>query len=337
VSVKAGGSVTVPNISTGATKVSLKTANGWVFTGETRVEAGKAAAFSFSDRQQDFETKADGVGITIVNYKGQGASVVIPASVNGKNVTTIGAYAFSGCESLTSVTIPDGVTTIGERAFFYCESLTTVTIPDSVTAIGEWAFYSCASLTAVTIPNSVTAIGEGAFRECASLTSVTIPDGVTTIGEGAFLDCSSLTTVTIPDSVTTIGDRAFSGCASLKTISVHPANQRYKAIDGVLFTKDGKTLHTYPAGGKTVYTIPNSVTAIGDRAFSGCASLSSVTIPDRVTTIGGSAFSGCESLSSVTIPASVTSVGNKAFYGCSKLKPEVRAEIEKRFGKGVLE
>jgi hypothetical protein len=291
VSVKAGGSVTVPNISIGATSVSLKTADGWVFTGETRVEAGKAAAFSFSDRQQDFETKADGAGITIANYKGQGTSVIIPASVNGKNVTTIGGSAFNNCASLTSVTIPDSVTTIGEWAFSWCKSLSSVTIPDSVTAIGE----------------------------------------------DAFNGCSGLTSVTIPDSVTTIGGWAFAGCASLKTISVHPANQWYKAIDGVLFTKDGKTLHTYPAGKQqTAYRIPDSVTTIGEGVFGGCERLTSVTIPNSVTAIGEGAFWGCERLTSITIPNSVTSVGNNAFYGCGNLKPEVRADIEKRFGKEAL-
>jgi hypothetical protein len=123
----------------------------------------------------------------------------------------------------------------------------------------------------------------------------------------------------------------------LKTISVHSANQRYKAIDGVLFTKDGKTLCTYPEGGKPVYRIPDSVTTIDVGAFYGCSSLISVTIPDSGTRVDAYAFAHCKSLTSVTIPDSVTMVGAAPFSYCTSLKPEVRANIEKRFGKGVFE
>ena len=131
-----------------------------------------------------------------------GVNIVSNTYVDGKgviefdgNVTTIGRSAFYGCDSLTSVTIPDSVTTIGYEAFAWCSSLTSVTIPDSVTTIGAAAFYVCSSLTNVTIPDSVTTIGGGAFQNCSSLTSVNIPDSVTTIGKGAFAYCSSLTSV----------------------------------------------------------------------------------------------------------------------------------------------
>ena len=258
------------------------------------------------------------------------------------DVTTIGYMAFSDCDSLTSVTIPDSVTAIGNSAFRDCSSLTSVTIGDSVTAIGDYAFFYCSSLTSVTIPDSVTTIGGVVFYGCSSLTSITIGDSVTTIGYQAFYGCSNLTSVTIPDSVTTIGECAFVYCSSLREF-----NGKYASEDGRCLVVDG-TLNSFAPAGLTEYTIPNSVTTIGESAFASCESLTSVTIPDSVTTIGGGVFSGCSSLTEFrgkyaseddrcliidgtlnsfapaglteyTIPDSVTTIGFAAFAFCDSL------------------
>ena len=293
------------------------------------------------DAEISIPEEIDGYTVTAIApfafYNNSGiTAVLIP---NG--VTSIGDKAFYNCSSLTSVTIPDSVITIGEEAFSgclniveatisiiavkhipkdnlkalvitsgttigasafsNCTRLTRVTIPDSVTSIGQYAFYGCSSLTRVTIPNSVTSIGQYAFYGCSSLTRIVIPDSVTSIGECAFYDCSSLTSVTIGDSVTTIGECAFAGCDSLTSISVDKNNAKYKSIDGNMYTKDGTTLIQY-AGGKAGITFPDGVTTIGEYAFSGCDSLTSIIIPDSVTSIGIGAFGGCESLTSITLP-----------------------------------
>ena len=284
-------------------------------------------------------------------------NVVIPATYNNKPVTSIGDMAFTDCDSLTNITIPDSVTSIGIGVLMMCDSLTSIvvdknnaiyqsidgnlyskngkilvayasgkndtsfTIPNSVTSIGEGTFAGCTSLTNVTIPNSVTSIGESVFARCTSLTNITIPNSVTSIGGWAFQDCSSLTSITIPDNVTSIGEYAFSLCPSLTSI-----------------------------------TIPDSVTSIGYAAFWDCTALTSVyitdlavwcninfggsdsnplnfadnfylngnlitelVIPDNVTSIGDHAFDGYTPLTSVTIPDSVTSIGEWAFHNCTSL------------------
>ncbi|MCQ2367875.1 MAG: leucine-rich repeat protein [Kiritimatiellae bacterium] len=238
-------------------------------------------------------------------------SITIPNSV-----TTIGSGAFSDCSSLTSITIPNSVTTIGSSAFEYCSSLKSVTIPNSATTIGKRAFYYCSSLASITIPDGVTSIGDSAFYYCSSLASITIPDGVTSIGDYAFYRCSSLTTITIPDSVTTIGAGVFSDCSSRMEFIVGDNNPRFRSINKMLCSKDGKTVLLGVNGD---VKIPDCVTSIGRSAFDGCNSLTSVTIPDSVTAIGSDAFSYCSSLTSVTIPDSVTAIGPGAFYYCSSL------------------
>ena len=243
----------------------------------------------------------------------------VKSAVIADGVTSIGQQAFSNCTSLTSVTIPDSVMSIGVLAFDDCTSLTSVTIPDSVTSIGGGAFDDCTSLTSVTIPDSVTSIGNHAFVDCRSLTSVTIPNSVTSIGDYAFYGCESLTSVTIPDSVTSIGNCAFASCTSLTGIWVAEGNSHYaNDASGVLFNKDKITLVQCP-GAFREYTIPDSVTSIGEFAFRDCTSLTSVTIPNSVTSIGDFVFDSCSSLTSVTIPDSVTSIGDYAFCDCSSL------------------
>ena len=165
----------------------------------------------------------------------------------------------------------------------------------------------------------MTSIGNYAFDSCTGLTSVTIPNSVTSIGEGAFYYCTGLTSVTIPNSVDSIGSDAFSYCTGLTSIAVEAGNSAYSADGGVLFDKSKKTLICYPAGKTGSYTIPNSVTSIGEGVFYYCTGLTSVTIPNSVTSIDSSAFEDCTGLTSVTIPNSVTSIGDYAFYNCTGL------------------
>ena len=164
------------------------------------------------------------------------------------------------------------------------------------------------------IRKGVKVIGNGAFFWCEYLTSINIPNSVTTIGNGAFSRCSSLISINIPNSVTTIGRGAFCFWYG----NLYNESKAFIYEDHVLFNKNKTTLIAYIAREKN-YTIPNSVTTIGEGAFNGCHFLTSIKIPNSVTTIGEGAFNGCYSLTSINIPNSVTTIGKLAFNGCYSL------------------
>jgi hypothetical protein len=208
---------------------------------------------------------------------------------------------------------------MGNYVFSYCTSLTNATIPGSITSVGDEAFEFCTSLTSVNIPNAVTSIGYYAFGGCSSLTSVAIPGRVTTIGDAAFAACTSLTNVTIGGGVTNVGFEALDSCTSLIAITVDATNDSFSSLDGVLLNKSQNTLIAFPGGKAGGYSIPGTVTSIGDGAFVGSTGLTSITISGSLTNIGYLAFQSCTSLTSVTIVKGGINIGVGAFDSCGNL------------------
>ena len=251
-----------------------------------------------ADAAVGLEYRIDGGCVTITGYDYDTLPAIlnIPPTIEGYPVTTIAEQAFYRCENLTMLTIPDSVTTIGYGAFSWCENLVIATIGDGVTALPSSVFSNCRSLSMVEMGDNVTSIGEYAFEFCP-LISITLPTGVSHIGYNALGGYDN----------------------RVGAIHVQPGNPYYASVDGVLFNSDKTTLLQYPGGKRGAYTIPAGATTVGEYAFYGCTSLTSVTIPDSVTTIGYSAFDYCYNLTSVTIGNGVTAIEQWAFNGCENL------------------
>ncbi|MCQ2354487.1 MAG: leucine-rich repeat protein [Clostridia bacterium] len=255
--------------------------------------------------------------------------IVIPSvSPDNETVTGISARAFSGCDYLTSISIPQTVTSIGLRAFNGCSGLTEMTIPSSVTKIGSQIFYNCTNLETViynsdyspatnTVFLNISGLSSVVFGgqsvpanicyNCNNITEVTIGGEVRSIGNSAFSGCSSITGITLPSGLEQIGDRAFYGCSSLEGISIPDS---VTAIGNSVF---------YNCSDLCVVTLPSHITSVGAYSFYNCTSLLNMTVPAEVESIGSYAFRYCTRLESVYLPASLRSIGAWAFGNCTGL------------------
>jgi len=196
-----------------------------------------------------------------------------------------------------------------------------VIVEEGITGIGDWAFAYCENVSSVHLPNTLEYIGSNAFFDCHNkLASIDIPQGVVYIGRDAFCRCWSIENISIPSSVKTIVENPFACCTKVKRLTVDDNNPYFKVVDGILFSKDMKTLICYlPTNSIANYTIPHGVTTIGNDAFFECRNLKSIVIPEGVTDIGFCAFIYCYNLERISIPLSVNYIGSSAFASCDNL------------------
>ena len=234
-------------------------------------------------------------------------SIVLP-----KGITTIGDDAFSYNTNLTSIKIPNTVTSIGKRAFQGCTNLTSIEIPDTVTYIGDYCFSGCNRLQKIKLSKKIQTINQRLLQGCSSLTEIEIPEGVKSIGYAAFSSCSKLTTITLPASLTSFNGTALAGLSRLTEVKVADGNNSFKFENGMLLSKDGKTMYMALLT-LTEINVPNGVVSIVGDTLSG-SSATKIILPDTVSSnLSGTVFNGMNKLS--TIELSSTSKNLKLVDG----------------------
>lgn len=241
----------------------------------------------------------------ITGYTGESADVIVPSTVEGKDVRGIAAGAFrerwdietvslpdtlqhiedetfAYCANLSEITFNAGLKTVGDRAFENCLHLRTVTLPEGLSTLGEEVFSNCESLESAVLPSTLETVPAGAFHTCWRLKEITVPEGVKTIEHDAFYECEAMTSVTLPSTLRTISSHAFTSCVRL-----------------------------------TEVTIPEGVERIDKQAFMSCTALATIHLPSTLQALGGeypgdvferSDVLGCDHLTKVTVAQ-----GNKNF------------------------
>ncbi len=276
-------------------------------------------------------------------FKGSGSDANLTSVTLPETIVSLGMNSF-GSSSITSLTIPSSVKIIGNSAFERCAGLTSVTIPDGVESVGNNCFIGT-KIENITFPNSVTIIGMNCCAGVSSLTKAVVGDGVKAIPASCFADCTGLVELSLGNSVEEIYPLALSGCSALETLhlpatlqkfgdralinmtnfksfTVDPASEYLTAVDGVLFSKDMKTIYKYPLGlTASSYTIPPGVENIADCCFDHQAHFTSVNFPASLKTIGKYAFWDNDAVETFDLSATqLESVDEGGFTDCSKVK-----------------
>ena len=296
-------------------------------------------------RRGAFRYTVENGEVTITEYVGSAADVIIPDTIGGKPVVAIGTNAFDDQLTLKSVTLPDSVIRIDFSAFSRCKNLESITLGEGIREIDALVFTQCDKLTyneyengsylgspenpylalvrmapsvetAVFHPDTRVICGE-AFEDCDKLKDLIIPEGILSIGGFAL---PSLKTVSFPSTMEHIDSLAFHYCRTPYEITVAEGNTAYKSVDGNLFSYDGTRLIKY-AGGKEdpTYTVPDGTVIIEGNAFEYAKRLTEVTLPDSVEEIGDKAFLYCEGLTALPLGKGLKIIGGQAFGYCRSL------------------
>lgn len=275
---------------------------------------------------------------TVVSVDHSVTKAVIPQTIDGVEVTSIGAQAFTVCSELRSVELPDSVTSLGNHAFSGCGKLESIRLSDNIISIGDGAFIYCYQLKTIQLPKALQSFGSYAFSSTGIEGSITIPAGVTrlpfygfsqsqsltevifadrtdpervftTVEDNAFSGCINLERVSLPDSTISIGEGAFFQCKKLKSLNIPQSLQ-----------KIGYSAFGFCSAWEGTVTIPSGVTELSYGTFTNCESIEKVVFEGSMEVIPADTFRSCHNLKSVTFPQNLKTIKDYAFYQCISLK-----------------
>ncbi|MBO4577271.1 MAG: leucine-rich repeat protein, partial [Paludibacteraceae bacterium] len=215
----------------------------------------------------------------------------------GDQITTIGKYAFSGLDSLRSVTLPANLEIVGIEAFSSCKKLQSITLPSTVTTLGNYAFNGCTALDSIRLNEGLLRIGAQVFYQCTSLQRVTLPSSLIGINGTSFYGCTGLTEMTLPDGALhpdSLGNNIFGGCTNLTKLTI---NSRTLCEGTYTTSQNLKT--NFGQDALRTLIIGEGVTSIGNYAFYN-SSISTLVLPSTLTSVGNGSFGSCSSLTNVT-------------------------------------
>ena len=271
--------------------------------------------------------------------------------------TSIGRRAFSGCNYLTEIEIPDGVKIIDDSAFSYSSALTNISIPSDVFVVSTDAFSGCASLVmneysgAFYIGNEENPYMLLIKAKSTEITECEIHPDARIICDFAFDDCTLLTSIQIPDTIESVGDYAFKDCRALSRTDVNGlsyigsvSNPYFILLDHydpnlryVTINSNTKFIHSEALDytSATTVILPDGLVEIGSFAF--CLSnIESISLPSSLKRIGPSAFMGCDNLETVVIPGSLRVLPSYCFDSCEGLETVVISEGVRRIELGAF-
>ena len=264
--------------------------------------------------------------------------------VIGEGITTVGAYAFANQSKLTSITLPSTLVSLNKCAFNQCRAVASCNFPEGLTSVAGSACAYWTGMTSLTLPSTLTAIESGAFSNWqnavelyipgsvkylpinafagwTSLTSLTLNEGLEEIAGQAF-GSVKITEVTLPTSLQSFGVRAIDGANELAAYYVAEGSEYLRAVDGVLYTADLKTLLSCPPAKAGAVNIAEGCEEVGPSSFYNTYLVTSVNIPNTVTKLCSAAFEQC-GMTEITVPASVTEMEASPFSNCANLTTAV--------------
>ena len=317
----------------------------------TFLSAASGEAQSPAGPEYSYRVEADGTAV-ITAYLGQAETLTVPASLDGHQVRAIDEIAFALCESLVSVTLPEGLISIGGNAFYGCSNLSDITLPEGLQSIGDFAFPDCKSLKNITLPLSLVDIGDNPFAMTAvninlspdhprfeildgllvdktdkrlitypyssEASEYAVPEGILAIGDYAFYACATLSAVTLTEGIVSLGEGAFYLCENLTDVTL-PLSLAGMALNP--FVMAPVNINVSPDHPR--YEAVDGV--LFDKmekkllAYPYGREAGPYTVPQGVLAIEDMAFISCTNLTGITLPEGLLSIGINAFFNCENL------------------